>query len=80
MGSVVDELTRPPAVREKLAGNLPAEDTPYLGEHLQANARHDPEQRFLRVLGWLIDGCERARDGTSRARAPPPRAARWRRD
>lgn len=62
LGSVVNELTRPPAVRERLIGHLAESETPFLVQHLPAYAHRDPEKRFLRALGWLIDGFERDRD------------------
>jgi len=62
MGSVVNELTRPPQVRDKLVDQLAAEDAPHLRRYITTYSHRDPEARFRTALNWLLDGVERARD------------------
>lgn len=59
MDSVVNDLTRPAAIRQQLVGQLPVEETPLLVEHIGAYSIRDGEQRFRHAPGWLLDGIER---------------------
>lgn len=59
MGSVANDLTRPPDVRELLMDHLPEGDTPLMVEHIDSYAHRDGEQRYRLALGWLFDGIER---------------------
>jgi AcrR family transcriptional regulator len=56
LGSLVNELTRPPQVRDRLLEHLPETVTPFMLEHMPAYSHRDPEERFLITLNWLLDG------------------------
>jgi AcrR family transcriptional regulator len=60
MGSVANDLTRPPHVRRQLVGRLPADEMPLLLEHIGVYSDRDGEQRFRLGLSWLLDGIERS--------------------
>lgn len=59
MGSIANDLSRPPDVRQRLLGHLPVTDTPRLVEQIDVYAHRDGEARYRRALEWLLDGAER---------------------
>lgn len=59
MGSIANDLSRPPDVRERLLGHAPATDTPRMIEEIDAYAHRDGEARYRQALEWLLDGAER---------------------
>ncbi len=61
MGSVANDLSRPPDVREHLLGHLPAGETPLMIEQIDAYAHRDGESRYRLAIGWMVDGVERSR-------------------
>ena len=58
MGSIANDLTRTPRVRDELVKQLPREATPLMAANIESYSQRDPEQRFRRALSWLIDGME----------------------
>lgn len=58
MGSVANDLSRPPDVRKRLMDHLPDGDTPLMVEHMDSYAHRDGEERYRLALGWLFDGIE----------------------
>ena len=58
MGSLVNDLTRPPHIRDRLMNQVPAEEAPLMVRNLEAYSHRDPEQRFRLALDWLLDGIE----------------------
>jgi TetR/AcrR family tetracycline transcriptional repressor len=63
IGSIANDLTRAPDVREQLVEQIPTEEIPLTNESIGAYAHRDPEQRYLLALGWLLDGIERGATG-----------------
>ena len=61
MGSIANDLTRPPQVRYQLAEQLPPDQTPLLHDRLDDYSLRDGEQRFRQALDWLLDGLLTAR-------------------
>lgn len=64
MGSVVNDLSRPPDVRLQLQHAVDAEEARRLGRNLEVYAARDPEARFRKTLEWVIRGlvAEQARE------------------
>jgi TetR/AcrR family tetracycline transcriptional repressor len=60
MGSIANDLTRPPEVRRRLSDDEWTGSTPRLTRQIEDYAVRDGEQRFLLALDWLLDGIERA--------------------
>ncbi len=60
MGSVANDLSRPPDVRERLLGQVPDAETPRMIGQIDAYAHRDGEARYRRALEWMLDGVERA--------------------
>ena len=58
MGSVANDLSRPPQVRRQLLAQVPPDETPLLVEHIGAYSERDGGQRFRLALAWLLDGIE----------------------
>ena len=56
MGSLVNDLTRPPRVRDQLPSKLPADEAARLAPHLPAYSHRDPEARFRTAYDWVLDG------------------------
>ena len=65
IGSIANELTRPPQVRERLGKQISGQDTPLMRKHLGAYATRDGAERYRLALHWLLDGVEQ------RAKADP---------
>ncbi len=56
IGSIANELTRPPQIREELGKQLAPEETPILQKNMQTYATRDGGERFMLALGWILDG------------------------
>lgn len=56
MGSIANDLTRPPDVRYALADHTTAAEAPLLDERLDDYSHRDAEKRFRLALDWLLDG------------------------
>ncbi len=56
IGSIANDLTRPPQIREELGKQLAPEETPILRENMQVYATRDGGERFMLALGWILDG------------------------
>ena len=59
IGSIANELSRPPKIRERLVEQAPTEDLPHLMAHIEAYAVRDSEARYRVALSWLIEGVAR---------------------
>ena len=59
IGSIANELSRPPKIRERLVEQAPSEDLPHLMAHIEAYAVRDSEARYRVALSWLIEGVAR---------------------
>jgi AcrR family transcriptional regulator len=58
LGSVANDLSRPPDVRERLMEQLAENETPLMAGQIDSYAHRDGEERFRLALGWLFDGIE----------------------
>jgi hypothetical protein len=58
LGSIANDLTRAPEIREQLRDHLPEEDTPRMLEGMDTYSNRDPEARYRLALGWLLDGID----------------------
>lgn len=56
MGSIANDLTRPPEVRYELTKHLAPEDAPRLRSEIDVYSVRDTEARFRSALDWLLDG------------------------
>ena len=56
MGSIANDLTRPPEIRRALTEHLPPEDAPRLRSEIDTYSVRDTEARFRNALDWLLDG------------------------
>lgn len=56
MGSIANDLTRPPEVRYELTEHLAPEDAPRLRAEIDVYSVRDTEARFRSALDWLLDG------------------------
>lgn len=56
IGSIANELTRPPQIREELGKQLAPEDTPLLNRNMRAYATRDGGERYQLAIGWILDG------------------------
>lgn len=56
MGSIANDLTRPPEVRRELPAQLAPGDARQMDDYIDAYADRDPAQRFRNALRWLIAG------------------------
>ncbi len=56
MGSIVNDLTRPPEIRLQLAANEAGPEAPLMVSQLDDYAGRDAEQRYRQAIGWIIDG------------------------
>ena len=56
MGSIANDLTRPPEIRYALTEHLAPEDAPHLRAEIDAYSVRDTEARFRSALDWLLDG------------------------
>ncbi len=56
MGSIANDLTRPPEVRYELTKHLAPEDAPRLSSEIDVYSVRDTEARFRAALDWLLDG------------------------
>lgn len=56
IGSLANELTRPPKVREKLGEQVPDEQTPLLRKNMDTYATRDGTERYKMAMEWLLDG------------------------
>lgn len=63
IGSIANDLSRPPAVRNRLLNYLPPKETPRTLANISSYSARDPEARFERALTWLLDGLEAASSG-----------------
>lgn len=60
MGSVTNDLTRPPHIRRLLLENEAAGDVPLTAEHLARYAERDGERSYRTTVGWILDGVRAA--------------------
>ena len=60
IGSIANELTRPPQIREELGKQLAPEDTPLLTRNMQTYATRDGGERYKLAIGWILDGVVQA--------------------
>ena len=60
IGSIANELTRPPQIREELGKQLAPEDTPLQSRNMQAYATRDGSERYKLAIGWVLDGVVQA--------------------
>lgn len=63
IGSIANELTRPPQIREELGKQLDPKDTPLLHQNMQAYATRDGDKRYKLAIGWILDGVVQANAG-----------------
>ena len=56
IGSIANELTRPPNIRERLGEQVPEASTPLLHDHMEVYARRDGTARYRIAMNWLLDG------------------------
>ncbi len=56
MGSIANDLTRPPDVRHALVDHLTSAEAPHLLAGIDAYSHRDGDQRFHQALDWLLDG------------------------
>ncbi len=56
MGSIANDLTRPPDVRHALVDHLSASEAPHLLAGIDAYSQRDGDERFRQALDWLLDG------------------------
>ena len=60
IGSIANDLTRPPQIREELGKQLAPDETPILQKNMQIYATRDGGERFMLALGWILDGVIKA--------------------
>ena len=56
IGSIANELTRPPRVREELGKQVPDSETPLLLKNMRSYATRDGTERYRLSMEWLLDG------------------------
>ena len=56
MGSIANDLTRPPEIRYQLTEHLDADQAPRLSRGIDDYSQRDGEERFRQALDWLLDG------------------------
>lgn len=56
IGSLANELTRPPKVRDQLAKQLTDTPTPLMDRYIPAYSHRDGDGRYLKALEWMLDG------------------------
>ena len=56
IGSIANDLTRPPQIREELGKQLAPGETPILQDNMQVYATRDGGERFMLALSWILDG------------------------
>lgn len=56
IGSIANDLTRPPQIREQLVNQLAREDTPILRQNMQAYATRNGSERYTLAINWILDG------------------------
>ena len=56
MGSVANDLTRPPEVRRKLLETDAANEAPLSADNLESYADRDGEVRFCQAIAWILAG------------------------
>lgn len=56
IGSIANDLTRPPQIREELGNQVSTQDAPLLNKHMQAYATRDGRARYKLAVGWILDG------------------------
>ena len=62
IGSIANELTRPPRVREELGKQVPDSETPLLLKNMRRYATRDGTERYRLAMQWLLDGVEQRSD------------------
>lgn len=60
IGSIANDLTRPPQIREELGNQISSQDTPLIHENMQAYATRDGRERYKMAIGWILDGVVQA--------------------
>lgn len=60
IGSIANDLTRPPQIREELGKQLAPEETPILKQNMQTYATRDGAARYKLAIGWILDGVMQA--------------------
>lgn len=60
IGSIANDLSRPPQVREELGKQVDPEETPLLQRNMQAYATRDGAARYRLAIGWILDGVVQA--------------------
>lgn len=58
IGSIANELTRPPNVREQLSDHLPHGEAPLMNSLMKPYANRNSRERFRIAFGWMLDGIE----------------------
>lgn len=56
IGSIANDLTRPPKVREELGKQLPPEQTPLLHKNMQSYATRDGAERYRLAIDRMLTG------------------------
>ena len=56
MGSVVNDLTRPPEIRHRLGETGAEPEAPIMQAHIQAYANRDGAQRYRETVRWMLEG------------------------
>ena len=56
IGSVANDLTRPPNIRHELGKQVPAQDTPLLQENMATYADRNGAERYRIAIRWILDG------------------------
>ena len=59
MGSIANDLTRPPEIRLQLGTNEAVSEAPRMLSQLDDYAGRDGQQRYRQAVGWIIDGAQR---------------------
>ena len=56
IGSIANDLTRPPQIREELGRQLPPEQTPILIRNMTSYATRDGDERYRQAIRWILEG------------------------
>lgn len=56
IGSIANELTRPPEIRKELGKQVAVQETPLLHENMSSYAIRDGSERYRLALKWILDG------------------------
>ncbi len=56
IGSIANDLTRPPEIRRLLGANEAHTEAPVMAKHLDDYANRDGDARYRQTLAWILDG------------------------